>query len=78
MSENNDRLIECFSSVFPDLSKEEITMASMASVAEWDSLATITLLTVMEEAFGIEYGPADLEYLVSFELILDFLENKTG
>jgi len=73
--ELRERLINCFNILFPDLEKGEIICASMASVAEWDSLAMVTLVSVVEEEFEIELGPDDLEELVSFDLILDFLEN---
>jgi acyl carrier protein len=46
----------------------------MTSVDGWDSIATVTLLVLIEEEFSIEIKPEDLEYLVSFELILDYLK----
>jgi len=76
MPELKERLINCFENLFPDLGKEEIICASMSSVADWDSLAIVTLVSVLEEEFEIELGPDDPEQLVSFDLILDFLENK--
>jgi acyl carrier protein len=70
-------LINCFAAVFPDLSEAEIPAASMASVGAWDSLATVTLLAVVEEEFQVGITPDDLAQLVSFELILDFLKSKS-
>jgi acyl carrier protein len=76
MDNNRERLAACFSTVFPDLTPEEIPLASMASVGKWDSLATITLLTVIEEEFSLQIPPEDLEQFASFDLILDYLERQ--
>ncbi len=76
MDNSRERLTSCFSTVFPDLAPDEIPLASMASVGKWDSLATITLLTVIEEEFDLQIPPEDLEQLVSFDLILDYLERQ--
>jgi acyl carrier protein len=76
MSSPRERLIKCFKAVFPELNEQEIQMASTASVANWDSVAGITLLTVTEEEFKITVKPEDLEQLSSFELILDYLNSE--
>lgn len=76
MDDLRQRLTECFLVVFPALSPGEIPYASPASVGSWDSLATISLVTVVEEEFGIQFPPGDLELLGSFELMLDYLESK--
>ena len=60
----------------PDLSAEEIPRASVSSVAGWDSVATVNIMTLVEEEFGIRISDADLESFVSFELILDCLRSK--
>ena len=78
MADLQERLIECFAAVFPTLDREEIPRASYTSVAKWDSLAGITLVGVIEEEFDISVGPEDLELLISFELILDYLRSQVG
>jgi acyl carrier protein len=70
------RLVECFAAVFPKLGEEEIPRASFTSLAAWDSLATITLIGVLEEEFDISVPPEDLEELASFELTLDYLRRR--
>ena len=72
------RLARCFSSVFPELPKSEIPKASLTSVHGWDSVATITLLTVVEEEFGVQFEPEALEHLVSFASILDYLNKQAN
>ena len=75
MNETRVRLEKCFQAVFPELNGPELARASMLSVGGWDSLASVTLLAVLEEEFQIQIDPEDLEHLVSFELILDYLQH---
>lgn len=70
------RLVECFATAFPDLSRQEIPSAAMASVASWDSLAVITLISLIEEEFHTSIPPDDVIDLISFELILEYLQRK--
>jgi acyl carrier protein len=76
MPDPRARLVKCFSAVFPELSEREIAVASPASVGAWDSLASVTLLSVLEEEFEVEIDPEALEQLVSFDLILDYLKHE--
>jgi len=48
----------------------------MTSVGAWDSLASVMLIAVVEEEFGIRIPPEDLEQFVSFELVLDYLQKN--
>lgn len=78
MDETRARLVTCFAAVFPDLTPAEIERASPETVAAWDSLANVTLLTVIEEEFGVEIPVDDLETLASFDLLLDYLRTNVG
>ena len=78
MSDNRARLIECFATVFPDLRSAEIPLASIATVPAWDSLASATLVSVLEEEFGVQLGLEELEDLTSFELVLAVLNDSMG
>jgi len=60
MNDVRQRLMKCFALVFPELSPAAIEQASYSTVAKWDSVAAITLLTVIEEEFG---AAIDLELL---------------
>ena len=75
MNDTQARLAKCFAAVFPELSDREIQMASPASVGSWDSLASVTLISVLEEEFNVEIAPEDVEQLVSFQLVLDYLRH---
>ena len=74
MNDTRARLVKCFAAIFPDLSEEQIESASSTNMNEWDSVATVTLITLIEEEFGIEVEADDLERLVSFDSVLDYLE----
>ena len=78
MADVRTRLEQCFAAVFPDLSAGEIQRASTASVAAWDSLANATLVSVVEEEFGVEIPVEELAELGSFDLLLDYLQADLG
>ncbi len=71
-----ERLIRCFSATFPTLTSEEIQSAAPTSVEAWDSLASITLIAVLEEEFAIEIEPEDIEHLVSFHMALEYVNKR--
>lgn len=70
------RLIRCFRAVFGQLTPEELMHASADSVEGWDSVATVTLAALVEEEFGVQLEPSELEQLTSFECILRILEKR--
>lgn len=72
MINTNQRLANCFANAFPEIQPNEIPTASAASLAAWDSVAHITLLSAISEEFGVEFAPEDFEQLISFALIADF------
>jgi len=67
-------LEECFAVVFSDLTPCDIPAATMETVETWDSLATLTLVGVVEQMFGVTVEIDDVPELVSFEKIADWLE----
>ena len=52
MNEIHERVTRCFANVFPNLPPNEIARASTTSLAAWDSLAHVTLLSALAEEFG--------------------------
>jgi acyl carrier protein len=73
-----NRVSTCFANVFPDIQAAEIPRASTASLAAWDSVAHITLLSAISEEFNVELEPEDFEELISYALIVDHLETRTN
>ena len=76
MSDTRQRLTSCFAAVFPALGTRDIPFATTTSVAGWDSLATATLMTVVEEEFGVEIDPDALEQLQSFDAFAEYLDHR--
>jgi acyl carrier protein len=72
------RLRECFRTVFPDLSDGQISSASQATVSAWDSIATVTLVNLIDQEFGIELDLDKLGELVSFASIRACVETQVN
>ena len=75
MNDLRQRLARCFSLVFPDLKVPEVYSTSSSSVAAWDSMAAIILANVIEEEFRVKLDYDVLPELVSFDLILNYLNS---
>ncbi len=76
MTEIERRLIRCVRAVFPEVASDEQAMrASVASVAAWDSLATVVLAAAVEEEFEVQVPPEHLEMLTSVDAYLKLLGN---
>jgi acyl carrier protein len=74
MDQVTDRLRDCFREVFPDLSDEQIETAVRVEMAEWDSLATLTLLAVIEEEFELQLDEEAIAKLTSFSAVREVVE----
>ena len=72
------RLVRCFSSVFPDLNEEQIRNASIESVPEWHSLASVTLISVVQEEFGVQVSLTDLPSLASFSAVQNYVQHHVA
>lgn len=70
------RLVECFQTIFPDIAAETIPSVSQASTPDWDSVAAITLVQVLEDEFGLELDLDKLADLDSFDKVLDYLRGE--
>jgi acyl carrier protein len=74
VSETQHRLIRCFRAVFPELNTDRDALeANVSSVAAWDSLATVILAAAVEEEFGVQVEPEEIEKLTSFQSYLTWL-----
>ena len=75
---NFERLVGCFEKVFQDLSKSDITSATHESVSNWDSIAQVTLLSLVGEEFGIDIDFEEFEGAMSFDSILELVNARTA
>jgi acyl carrier protein len=69
----HERLFKCFANVFPEIRSDEIPRASTSSLAAWDSVAHVVLLTSVSEEFGCNIAPEDFEHLTSYGLIAQYV-----
>jgi acyl carrier protein len=76
MDPTTARLRACFSRVFPNLTDEETIAARVGAIPEWDSLATITLFSLIEEEFGISFDLDDFEDTMSFQGLLKRIQGS--
>lgn len=67
------RLIPCFAAAFGNLKPEDIPGATVSSLADWDSLASMTLLALIEEEFHLRIPLSEVARLTSFSQILSYL-----
>jgi acyl carrier protein len=74
----DDRLTECFAAVFPSLTPDEIQRSNSLSIPEWDSMATVTLVALINEEFGIEIAPEDYNLATSFALLRDYVKSASN
>ena len=77
MDEVDDRLLRCFSSVFPDLTPDQIRTPSAEFLSAWDSLTAVTLVAVLEEEFGMQINLMDLPEQVTFEAVQKYIRTST-
>lgn len=73
MNDVRKRLTDCFRAVFPKVPETEVQNATAATVGDWDSVAAITLMNVIEEEFQIEIDLDRLAELDSFESLAEYL-----
>ena len=77
MDNIEQQLEKLFRTVFPDVPSECVRQASAHSVKSWDSVTAITLLTLIEEEFGIQIDfQGDIDRLTSFISIADYLRDN--
>lgn len=73
-----DQLERCFRQVFPNLDPARIPSATSANLKEWDSIAQVTLLSLIGETFGLELDFEEFENALSFTDILELVRRKTA
>lgn len=73
LTDLNTRLAECFQRVFPALPADRVASATPAAIAEWDSLASISLVTLIEQEFNVLVDFEELAKLESFHAVEQYV-----
>lgn len=68
-----EKLTRCFAAVFPQLSPQEIAVANADNTPGWDSMAQVTLLSVIGEEFEMDVDFEQFEGATSFEAMAERL-----
>jgi len=65
---------KCGHAIFPAFTSGTLANANIANTAECDSIASVTLIALVEEEFGTEQDVNALGELTSFDEILEHLQ----
>ena len=76
MSDVETRLRGCFEVVFPGAPPDVLGTASAETLDGWDSIATVTLIGVIEDEFGMDFSDEGIERAVSFRSILAYVRES--
>jgi acyl carrier protein len=74
--EQIEKLVTCFKKVFPNLSRADILSARQESIAAWDSIAHVTLISLIGEEFGMDLDFEDFDEATSFAAFRDVLSAR--
>jgi len=78
MPDLDGRLTAIFRVAFPQLSDAEARQATRESVSGWDSIATVTLYSLIEEEFGEQLDLEDAAEWASYQQVREVLEKRLG
>jgi len=74
---SNEAMIEKVRNIVAEVSEVEIErvtlQSSPANLEEWDSLAQVNIVLSLEQEFGHQFSPEQIERMVSVEKILEVL-----
>jgi acyl carrier protein len=78
MNDLRSRLKKCFAAVFPSVSQDQIETATPDTIKGWDSIAMVTLISVVEEEFGQSIPLEEIPNLNSFARLYTYLIDMDG
>lgn len=58
-----------------EIPMEEVESATMEGLDKWDSIGQMSLVAIIEDAFGIEFEPDEVMQFTSFVAGLEILKN---
>jgi len=76
MTELDDRLVRCFLSVFPAFTEENIRAGTNEYIDDMDSLAGVTLATLIDEEFGVQLDSDQLVKLRDVNSVQRYIEEQ--
>ncbi len=76
--EINEKLNGVFGEVFDDDSIRVTDETTAADIEDWDSLAHMTLVSTVEEAFGIEFSLGEINGFKNVGEMMNAIEKHLG
>lgn len=73
MNDLDARLTTCFVNAFPALDPAAASSATSDTMPDWDSMASITLMTLVQEEFGVDLDLERMEDFNSYEKLRSWL-----
>jgi acyl carrier protein len=74
----SQRLQQCFQAIFPNLKQADIASASPETVPDWDSVAQVTLISIIQEEFAVVLPEEKYGEMLSFEAWCTYLQTPGG
>ena len=74
----NKRLSRIFVQTFPAIDPAKVTEATQETVEGWDSIATLALISSIEEDFGVKIGYDRVASLHTYDDVYQLLKEKLG
>jgi len=71
-----EKLTPIFRTVFSEPDLEVTETLSAANVANWDSLTNMTMIVMVEEAFGIQFRLRDIKNMKNVGDMIDIILSK--
>jgi len=74
--ELEQRIAKCFATILPELGPDELREAKQDVTLGWDSLCTMTLISLMEEEFDCWFGFDRAEEMKTFAAVVKVVRDK--
>jgi acyl carrier protein len=78
MGNVRESLRECFHAAFPAVQASALEALTPERDPIWDSLATLTLVMLVEERFGMKIPTDEIPHLLFFEALAGYVERARG
>jgi acyl carrier protein len=78
MNKVEEKLSHCFALVFPKMDPSQRAIATTENTSGWDSIAQVTLLTLIGEEFAIDIDFEEFEGATSFAALASRINQITS
>ena len=73
-----DKVREIAADIF-NVPLEQLTESSSPDTIEnWDSLQQLNLILALEQSFGLEFTPEEIEKMLSIKMVADLIQAKVS